>query len=622
MNTPQTPAGLSRFRHLLLWILLIGSIADRASGQEYVFKDLYVLTPPAGSGPGLSLPGQGTIALGECVGSTAGGVPHALVWSPPGGDVVDAHPSFFTSSALSATDGRQQVGYGYVGESDLHAALWEGTAGSAVDLHPTNLTFSQAYGVFSGEQVGTGGTGTLTTTEHALLWHGSAASVVDLNPAGFTSSAVYGTDGAQQVGSGVLSDGSGHAVLWTGTADSAVDLHLDTLPSGFFNSSTALGVGGGQQVGQLVRGGMAPTGHAALWTGSADSEVDLQPADAINSIALATNGEVQVGHSFGGQPLAQHAMLWKGTAESALDLHDFLPAGFTDSAAHSIDAAGNIYGIASNDSDGTVHAVEWLTQAARLANISTRAEVGTEDDVLIAGFIVSGTQAKPILIRGLGPSLTEFDLPSVLADPILELHDSTGAIVRTNDDWKDTQQEAIAATGLAPTEDAEAAMLAALAPGAYTVILQGADQGVGHGLVDFYDLDSGVDSRLLNISTRGKVLTGDSVLIGGFVVGGAEDGQVLIRALGPTLTSLGLNDALSDPVLDLHNEAGDILLSNDNWADSQQAEIEATGLQPVNPSESAILTTLAPGNYTAIVRGSGDVTGTALIEVYKVNAAP
>jgi len=318
-----------------------------------------------------------------------------------------------------------------------------------------------------------------------------------------------------------------------------------------------------------------------------------------------------------------HAELWKGTADSALDLHDLLPDHLTSSTAYSIDAAGNIYGIAY-ESDATPHAVEWLTQAATLANISTRAMVGAGDNVLIAGFIVNGTQTKPILVRGLGPSLAgpPFSVPSVLADPTLELYDSTGAIIQSNDNWKDTHEVAIEATGLAPTSDSEAAILAQLTPGAYTAILRGANETVGNGLVEFYDLDTTLDSRLANISSRGLVQTGDEVMIGGFITGGAESGEVLVRALGPSLAQLHVAGVLSDPTLELHDENGAVIGSNDNWQDTQGAAIEATGIAPTDPKEAALISALAPGNYTAIVRGANGTTGISLVEVYKLAATP
>ena len=249
-----------------------------------------------------------------------------------------------------------------------------------------------------------------------------------------------------------------------------------------------------------------------------------------------------------------------------------------------------------------------------LANISTRLLVETEDNVLIGGFIVTGSHSKEVLLRAIGPSLT---LDGKLANPVLELHDASGAVIKTNDDWQtNTNEQEIVDTGLAPTDPLESALLVTLDPGAYTAIVSGANNGTGIGLVEAYDLDRTTDARLANISTRGFVQTGDNVMIGGFIILGSEEEYVIVRAIGP---SLPLADTLADPLLELHNADGSILATNDNWRDTQEAEIEATGLAPTNDAESAIVSTLTPGNYTAIVRGAGDTTGVALVEAYGLN---
>jgi len=249
----------------------------------------------------------------------------------------------------------------------------------------------------------------------------------------------------------------------------------------------------------------------------------------------------------------------------------------------------------------------------RLLNISTRLRVLTDDNVLIGGFIISGTDPKKVILRAIGPSLGNFGVPDPLADPTLELHASDNSVV-SNDNWKDTQQTEIAATGLAPTNDLESAIVATLDPGAYTAIVGGVGGGTGVGLVEAYDLDPAAGS-LANISTRGFVNTGDNVMIGGFIVG-SGDATVLVRAIGPSLTAFGVPGALQDPTLELHDGDGNTLTSNDDWKDTQQAEIEATGLAPSDDRESAILVTLPPGGYTAIVRGALDTTGVGLVEVY------
>jgi len=260
-----------------------------------------------------------------------------------------------------------------------------------------------------------------------------------------------------------------------------------------------------------------------------------------------------------------------------------------------------------------------------LLNLSTRMRVLTNDNVLIGGFIITGTDLKRVLIRGIGPSLNGFGM--TLRDPTLELHQGSTTIA-VNDNWKmrpdgSSQQADVEATAIPPTNDLESAILMALSPGPYTVILAGKNGGTGMGLVEVYDLGQGANSELANISTRGFVDTDDNVMIGGVIVGGGSGGgsaRVLTRALGPSLPATG---ALGDPTLELHDASGALVASNDNWklrpdGSSQQAEIEATGIPPTNDLESALLQTLPAGNYTAIVRGKNSTTGVGLVEAYNL----
>ena len=252
---------------------------------------------------------------------------------------------------------------------------------------------------------------------------------------------------------------------------------------------------------------------------------------------------------------------------------------------------------------------------AQLLNISTRLKVQTGDNVLIGGFIITGNASKKIIVRGIGPSMT--GVGAVLANPVLELHGSDGSLIISNDNWKDNQQTQIEDSTLAPTDDMEAAIVATLPPGGYTAIVAGKDGSTGVGLVELYDLEADSGSKLANISTRGFVQTGSDVMIGGFIFGnGAANEKVIIRALGPSLA--GIADLLSDPMLALHDGDGTLLIANDNWRDdtTQAAAIAATGIPPQNDFESAIVTSLPPGAYTAIVSGKGGVTGVALAEVY------
>ncbi|HJT82456.1 MAG TPA: hypothetical protein VJ719_14775 [Chthoniobacterales bacterium] len=249
----------------------------------------------------------------------------------------------------------------------------------------------------------------------------------------------------------------------------------------------------------------------------------------------------------------------------------------------------------------------------RLANISTRLAVGSGGSVLIAGFIITGSEPKRILLRALGPLLP---VKENLADPTLELHNSSG-LVAANDNWRDTQEDELQATTIPPGSDYESAIVKVLNPGAYTAVLSGKGQTTGVGLVEVYDLDLLLDSRLANISTRGFVDQGDNVLIAGTIVFGGTPANVLFRALGPSLP--GVPNALQDTTLELFDGQGSAVASNDNWRDSQAAEIKATTIPPSDPREAAILRQLTPGAYTAIVRGKNNSTGVALVEAYHFN---
>ncbi|MEY2507069.1 MAG: hypothetical protein QOH01_1398 [Verrucomicrobiota bacterium] len=248
-------------------------------------------------------------------------------------------------------------------------------------------------------------------------------------------------------------------------------------------------------------------------------------------------------------------------------------------------------------------------------NISTRLPVGTGNNILIAGFQITGNAPKQLVVRALGPSLAQFGLTNVLPDTTLELHDSTGAIVATNDDWQDAANAAAIPTVLRPANGLESVIFTALNSGAYTAVLRGYDNSTGIGLVEVYDTSTGSSTQLGNISTRGFVQTGDNVMIAGLVVQ-SQNKQVVVRALGPTLSNFGVNNALPDPTLSLYDANGALLIFNDDWKDTQEAVVGGTGLAPRNDFESAIAGTISPGSYTAVVRGFENATGNALVEVY------
>jgi hypothetical protein len=276
-------------------------------------------------------------------------------------------------------------------------------------------------------------------------------------------------------------------------------------------------------------------------------------------------------------------------------------------------------GVSPNATQDFTLNVQQTPTNATLVNISTRLLVQTGAKVGIGGFIITGTDAKKVLIRGLGPTLTSFGVPNALQDPVLELHDGSGAVVISNDDWKIPQETDIAATGLAPPDDHESGILLTLQSGSYTVIESGKNGTSGVGLIELYDLDAVANAHLSNISTRGVVQSGANVMIGGFIVSGANGSvNLIVRALGPSLAGFGVPNPLPDPRLGLYDANGTLIMSNDNWKDSQQAAIQNSGFQPPNNLDSAILVTLSTGNYTAIVSGKNGATGVGLVEVYRL----
>jgi hypothetical protein len=294
-----------------------------------------------------------------------------------------------------------------------------------------------------------------------------------------------------------------------------------------------------------------------------------------------------------------------------------------NSAAHEL--------VAANSEDGTIQIMRperWKL----FGNISTRGRVGPgADNVLIGGFIVAGPpdSKKKVMVRAIGPSLSQNGVANPLPDPIIELHDSLGNVIR-NDDWKlnestNSSQEAdIVATGLAPRNGAESAVIAELPPGPCTAVVRGKNGDAGVALVEVYGIDLEPNGRLANISTRGSVGNGDNAMIGGLIVQGLQPSRVVIRALGPTLAAFGVANTLEDPTLELRDSNGSLVEFNDDWkrdevtGTSQEAEIVATSIAPTDDRESAIVVTLQPGQYTAVVRGKADTIGVALVEAYNV----
>jgi hypothetical protein len=259
------------------------------------------------------------------------------------------------------------------------------------------------------------------------------------------------------------------------------------------------------------------------------------------------------------------------------------------------------------------------TPSTSAVNISTRARVQTGAAVAIGGFIITGNSPRHVLLRAIGPSLAHFGIIDVLADPVLELRGPGGFATVVNNNWRDTQEAEILATGIAPTDDSESAIDATLPPGAYTTIARGNGNTSGVGLVEIYDLSRGVDSKLANLSTRAFVSTGENIVIAGFVLSNnAGDDSLIIRGLGPSLAALGVPTVLANPVLELRDCEGSLIFANDDWQDNpeQAAIIAAAGLAPSNDLEAAIAATLPSGSYTVLFFGHNNGTGIGLIEVY------
>ena len=344
---------------------------------------------------------------------------------------------------------------------------------------------------------------------------------------------------------------------------------------------------------------------------------------------------------------AVYASVHTGAGIQVFNANTFLPLGTISgpevALKLAVDSTGRYlfagYTETFGDFRGTrVYDVAPLPES-QLGNISTRAFVQTGDNAMIGGFIVQGIQPKRVIIRAIGPELTRFGVPNVLADPILELHDGSGTLIASNDSWQHTiiggiitsdQVLDIRSSGHVPRDARESAIIADLPAGNYTAIVRGVNDTTGVALVEAYDLDPDSNSLLGNISTRSFVQTGDNVMIGGFIVQGTQPKKVIVRGIGPELGAPPYNipDALANPTLELHNGTGDLIASNDNWratiiggiiTSDQVRDILRSGYAPGDRRESAIIAELPAGNYTAIVRGVNNTTGVALVEVYDLD---
>ena len=424
---------------------------------------------------------------------------------------------------------------------------------------------------------------------------------------------------------------SGHQVVWTGSEMIVWGGRENgSFDSPYFRSGGRYDPNAdGWTATSEIDAPIARAGHTAIWTGhemivwggSQDGFLNsggrYDPSgNAWTPVAKTNNTPVE---------LAGHTAVWTGT--EMIVWGGSSRWGFMNSGGRYCgEAAPNATPSPTPTATPTPSATPSTTPTAsptpnsKLANISTRLRVETGDNVLIAGFIVQGSGNKQLIVRGIGPSLGPLGVGDALQDPTLELRDSAGGLLASNDNWPDNSNAAeIIASGLAPTNVKESALLVTITPSAYTVVLRGKDNSTGVGLVEVYDLDAGGTAKAVNISTRGFVLTGENVMIGGLIITGQDSSQLVIRAVGPSLGGLGVPNPLADPFLELHDGNGSTIFANNNWRDTQETALLNTGLAPSNNLESAILISVSPGNYTAIVKGAEGGTGNGLVEVYKLS---
>lgn len=565
--------------------------------------------------------------------SLNGGASWANVAPADGGD-----KEWFTiDKSNSVGHGFQYQSWSIAGNNYNGRQFTRSTDGGATWLNPVNIPNSPAWGTLDTDSAGNLFIGGVNLND-GNIWceHSSNAKYAGVTPT-FDRSTPINIGGEIGSSAPINPDGLvGQIYLKvdrSGTStNNNVYMLASVIPTGFDTGSEVMFIrstNGGQTFSAPIQVNDDPFNPAKWhWFGT----LSVAPNGRLDAVWLdsryaANNTDSQLFYSYS----TNAGATWAANVPVSRLFDPFL--GYPDQ-----DKIGDYISIVSDNSgadvaySATFNGEEDIYYArvapllSRLQNISTRARALTGNQVLIAGFIITGNAPKQVIIRGLGPSLTNVGV--ALANPTLELHRGT-TLLATNDNWKvkpdgQSQEAAIEATRLAPMNDYESAILDTLNPGAYTAILSGKNGGTGVGLVEVYDLSAGANAKLGNISTRGFVGTGNNVMIGGFIVGAGGGGgsRVAARALGPSLAGVGIADALADPTLALYDANGTVLATNDNWqtnaqsGQSQEAEVDATGLAPTSPLESVIVTSLAPGAYTVIVSGKNNATGVGLVETY------
>jgi sugar lactone lactonase YvrE len=481
-----------------------------------------------------------------------------------------------------ATGLNSPAGLAFDQAGNLYAA--DRGSGSIFKFTPAGQKSTFATGLQNPGFLAFDAAGNLFVPEH--IKSEAVNNVVKITPAGTKTVFASGLYGP----SGLAFDSAGNLFVADGSVNSAPAIYKYT-PSGTRSTFAAGKIGGFPR-------GLAFDGNGNLYLADAHSVQKFTP-DGTQSTYATINGDD-----------GPAALVF----DAANNLFVSVPTVFKNDTIFKYSPDRQGVNFATGMSYPNSLAIE--PPRGKPINIATRLNVQTGENVLIGGFIITGTGGKSVVIRGIGPSLSALGVQGALQDPILELHYPGGGFFNTNDNWKDTQASQIQATGLAPTDDREAAFSYNLPPGNYTVVMKGKNGGTGIGLIEVYDVDQ-ANGKLANISTRGQVGTGGNVMIGGFILG-ANGARVIVRGLGPSLTNAGIAGALSDPRLSLRDSNGTEIAANNNWTDSQAAEIQATGVAPSNDFESAIVATLPNGNYTAILEGVSGATGVGLVEVYNL----
>jgi len=485
------------------------------------------------------------------------------------------------------------------------------------------------------------------TGSQIIVWGGRVASFTDTNTGGRYDPGTDSWTATSTIGAPSAVDG--HTAVWTGTEmivwpagrynpvmDSWRAINTTHAPTGRSGYTTVwtgseMIIWGGSNGSRHFNTGRRYSPSADSWTATS---VTNAPDGRSRHIAVWTGSEMIVWGGEGAHFFNTGGRYNPSTGSWTATSTTNAPTGRSGRTAVWTGSEMIIWGANTGEPGSRTGGRYCAYVAPQLGNISTRAFVQAGDNVVIGGFIVQGTEPKRVIIRAIGPELTQYGVPNALANPTLELHNRTEALIASNNNWATTiiggiitanQVQDIRASGYAPGDGLESAIIADLPAGSYTAIVRGVNDMTGVALVEVYDLSPDASSILGNISTRSFVQTGDNVMIGGFMVQGTQPKKVIVRAIGPELTRYGVTNVLANPTLELHDGTGALIASNNNWATtiiggiitaSQVRQIQASGYAPSDGLESAIIADLPSGNYTAIVRGVNNTTGVALVEVY------